>query len=684
MPELFLELFSEEIPARMQARAADDLSRLCGDALAPLGPKELRTWYGPRRIALSAKIAGSVAPSSSTERGPRANAPEQALAGFLRKHGASREQVRQDGDYWVLDKTSDAIPAASLIAAAVPPLLRRFPWPKSMRWGAGSNFLWVRPLCRIVCLLDGAVVPFTLREGDDDGHDLASDQLTEGHRFHAPGAFAVASAPDWAEKLLAHRVRVDAGDRKTVIVRGLAALTNEAQPVDDPGLLDEVAGLVEWPVPLLGRIDPAFMDLPPEVRQVSMRVNQRYFAFRQPDGSAAPYFGFVANIVPQDGGATSIAGNERVLRARFADARHFWDLDRKARLESRVPLLDHVTFHAKLGSQGERVRRLERLAEEIAPLVGAGSALARDAARLAKADLVTGMVGEFPELQGVMGRYYALHDGEDPLVADAIRDHYAPKGPGDAVPTAEVAIAVALADKMDQLVGFFAVGERPTGAGDPFALRRAALGILRIIRETRLRLNLLPLIGLAGEAWHHRGVHPLPPEEILDFLAERLRVQLRAEGARHDVLAATFAAGADDDITRLLARTEAVTSLLGAEDGTHLLTAYRRVANILRIEDRKDGPHTGEPDHDLLVAPDEQTLARTLQELGHQVAPLMQQEDFLGAMAVLARLRAPLDRFFDKVTVNAQPPELRRNRLRLVHKVRARMDRIADFSKIEG
>ena len=332
-----------------------------------------------------------------------------------------------------------------------------------------------------------------------------------------------------------------------------------------------------------------------------MRVNQRYFAFRHPDGSAAPYFGFVANIEPQDGGATSIAGNERVLRARFADARHFWDLDRKARLESRVPLLDHVTFHAKLGSQGERVRRLERLAEEIAPLVGAGSALARDAARLAKADLVTGMVGEFPELQGVMGRYYALHDGEDPLVADAIRDHYGPKGPGDAVPTAEVAIAVALADKLDQLVGFFAVGERPTGAGDPFALRRAALGILRIIRENRLRLNLLPLIGLAGEAWHHRGVHPLPPEEILDFLAERLRVQLRAEGARHDVLAAVFAAGADDDITRLLARTEAVTSLLGAEDGTNLLTAYRRAANILRIEDRKDGPHNGEPDHDLLL-----------------------------------------------------------------------------------
>ncbi len=684
MPELFLELFSEEIPARMQARAAEDLSRLCGDALAPLEPTKLRSWYGPRRIALSAEVADSVAPSSTTERGPRTNAPEQALAGFLRKHGASRDQIRQEGGYWVLDKRSDAVPAEHLIAEAIPPLLRRFPWPKSMRWGAGSNFLWVRPLRRIVCLLDGDVVPFDLREGDDDGHGLASGTLTEGHRFHAPGAFAVASAPDWAEKLLAHRVLVDAGDRKAVIARGLATLTNEAQPVDDPGLLDEVAGLVEWPVPLLGRIDPGFMDLPPEVRQVSMRVNQRYFAFRYPDGTAAPYFGFVANIEPADAGAISIAGNERVLRARFADARHFWDLDRKARLESRVPLLDHVTFHAKLGSQGERGRRLERLAEEIAPLVGAGPALARDAARLAKADLVTGMVGEFPELQGVMGRYYALHDGEDPLVADAIRDHYAPKGPADAVPTAEAAIAVALADKLDQLVGFFAIGERPTGAGDPFALRRAALGILRIIRENRLRLNLLPLIRLAGETWHHRGVHPLPPEELLDFLADRLRVQLRAEGARHDVLSAVFAAGADDDVTRLLARAEAVTSLLGSDDGIHLLTAYRRAANILRIEDRKDGPHTGAPDNDMLIAPEEQALAHTLEELGQQVAPLLEQEDFLGAMAALARLRAPLDRFFDKVTVNAQQPELRRNRLRLVHQVRARMDRIADFSKIEG
>ena len=443
------------------------------------------------------------------------------------------------------------------------------------------------------------VVPFDLRDGDDDGHGLAAGDLTEGHRFHAPGAFAVRSSADWAATLRARRVLVDAAERKRLIADGIRALAAERQltVVDDPGLLDEVTGLVEWPVPLLGRIAAEHMDLPPEVMQVSMRVNQRYFALRTADGHTAPWFAFVANVAADDGGAAIIAGNERVLRARFADARHFWDLDRKARLESRVPLLEHVTFHARLGNQGDRVRRLKRMAEQIAPLVGAGTALAERAAELAKADLVTGMVGEFPELQGIMGRYYALHDGETRLVADAVRDHYAPKGPSDAVPASPVSIAVALADKLDSLAGFFAIGEKPTGAGDPYALRRAALGIIRIIRENRLRLHLLPLVEAAGQGLHHHGVHPVPPQEILEFLAERLRIQLRAEGARHDVLAAVFAAtgthGPDDDLTRLLARADAVTDLLRSPAGADLLTAYRRAANILRIEERKDGPHRG-------------------------------------------------------------------------------------------
>jgi glycyl-tRNA synthetase beta chain len=686
MLELFLELFSEEIPARMQGRAADDLARLTVYALARLAPRDVRTYHGPRRIALTAEVAGEVAASHTIERGPRANAPEQAVTGFLRKHAATKEQLRREGDHWVLEAAAPAVAAADLIASALPPLLRRFPWPKSMRWGGTSNFVWVRPLRRIVCLLDGAVVPFDLRDGADDGHGLASDNLTEGHRFHAPGAFAVASCADWAAKLRQRKVLVDADERGRVIMERIAGLAarQQLQVVDDPGLLEEVAGLVEWPVPLLGRIDEAYMDLPPEVRQVSMRVSQRYFAFRDPSGPAAPYFGFVANIAAADGGATSIAGNERVLRARFADARHFWDLDRKARLESRVPLLDHVTFHAKLGSQGERVRRLERLAEQMSSRVGAGPALARDAARLCKADLVTGMVGEFPELQGVMGRYYALHDGEDHLVADAIRDHYAPRGPADAVPTAHVSIAVALADKLDLLVGFFAIGERPTGAGDPYALRRAALGIIRIVRENGLRLHLIPLIEAAGQAWHRHGVKPVPPQEILDFLAERLRVQLRVEGARHDVLAAVFAVGADDDIVRLLARTDAIAALLRSGDGASLLTAYRRAANILRIEERKDGErHDSEPDEALLRQPEEVALYRELQT-ARIVERLIHDEKYGEAMGCMVALRAPLDAFFDKVTVNTTEPDLRRNRLRVLHKVRSTMDRIADIAKIEG
>jgi len=696
LPELLLELFSEEIPARMQARAAEDFGRLVSEALAALSPANLRTAFGPRRITLVAEVAPGVAAATTIERGPRRNAPEQALVGFLRKHGAERGQLREDGDYLVLERASAGQDAAALIAAALPPLLWRFPWPKSMRWGGSSGFTWVRPLRRILCLLDGAVVPFDLRQGDDDGHGLASGDVTEGHRFMAPEPFRVTSAIVWRERLREHFVLVDADERKRVIADGLADLADQRGVivVEDAGLLDEVAGLVEWPVPMVGRIDAAFMDLPQEVMQVSMRVNQRYFALRAPDGSAAPYFGFVANIEPIDGGATTIAGNERVLRARFADARHFWDLDRRARLESRVPKLDHVTFHAKLGSQGERVRRIMALARTIAPLVGSGEALAERAAELCKADLVTGMVGEFPELQGIMGGYYAAHDGEDSLVAAAIRDHYAPKGPGDAVPTEPVTIAVALADKLDQLAGFFAIGEVPTGSGDPYALRRAALGVIRIIRENGLRLRLRELIA----AWQRYldleiksdSVFIRPTvagddlaDALLAFLAERLRVALRAEGARHDVLTAVFAAGADDDFTRLLARASAVAALLGTADGENLLAAYRRAANILRIEERKDGPHDGPVDEARLKLPEEKDLAHALAGLT-RVDRLVAEEKFAEAMSALAHLRAPLDVFFDKVTVNAPEPELRSNRLRLLARVRAAIDRVADFSKIEG
>ncbi len=684
MPELLLELFSEEIPARMQAGGAATLARLCGDALAPLAPVDVRTFHGPRRIALAATVNRAVAASSTVERGPRASAPPQALEGFLRKHGATRDQLTDEGGHWVLSKATPEVPAATLIAAALPPLLRRFPWPKSMRWGGGSLFTWVRPLRRILCVLDGEVVPFDLRDGADDGHGLRSGDETEGHRFLAPGAFAATSLAAWQDGLLARRVIVDTAERRQRVADGIAALAaaEALTVVPDDGLLDEVVGLVEWPVPLLGRIDPGFMDLPPEVMQVSMRVNQRYFALRTADGRPAPRFAFAANIEADDGGATIIAGNERVLRARFSDARHFWDLDRRTKLADRVSALEGVTFHAKLGSQAARVRRLEQLARTLAPFCGADPALAARAAHLAKADLTTGMVGEFPELQGVMGGYYALHDGEDPAVAAAVRDHYAPRGPADQVPTAPVSAAVALADKLDQLAAFFAAGEVPTGSGDPYALRRAALGVIRIIRENGLRLPLRTVMEAAGNGLPA----PVPVTALLDFIADRLRVQLRTEGARYDVLSAVFAAGADDDLVRLLARTEAVAAFLSTANGADLLAGARRAANILRIEEKKDGVEYSSElaDPRLAVEPAEKTLFTEIDATSANVNSRIEAEEFGSAMSALAQLRPSLDAFFDHVTVNDPDPALRRNRLCLLARVGAAMAQAADFTRIEG
>jgi glycyl-tRNA synthetase beta chain len=684
MPEFFCELFSEEIPARMQVRAAEDFARLLTDALAALLPREIRAFSGPRRIAVTAAMQAEAVTAGSTERGPRITAPDQAIAGFLRKHGAARESLRPEGEFWVLDRAGSTAPAAGVIAAALPALLRRFPWPKSMRWGGTSGLTWVRPLRRICCLFDGAAVPFSLATAEDDGHGLAAATLSEGHRFLAPGAFAVTGAAQWQAALRDRFVIADAADREASIARQITACAAAAGVtiVEDPGLVSEVAGLVEWPVALRGRIDDAFMALPPEVMQVSMRVNQRYFATRLPGGAPAPYFIFVANVTAPDGGAAIVAGNERVLRARFSDARHFFDSDRRTRLADRVAALDGVTFHAALGTQGARVHRLVRLAGFIATASGADQALAERAALLAKADLTTGMVGEFPELQGVMGGYYARHDGEPDAVADAVRDHYLPKGPGDTVPVAPVSVTVALADKLDQLAGFFAVGERPTGSGDPYALRRAALGVIRIVRENGLRLKLRAALRLAAEPFGVERADNVA-DDILGFVAERLRVQLRGEGARHDVLAAVFAAGADDDLVRLLARSQAVAALLGTADGTNLLAAYKRAANILRIEARRDGPHDGAVDVVLLQQDEESALHAALRAAA-DAETLLAEERFADAMAVLAGLRAPLDDFFLRVTVNADDAPLRRNRLRLLAGVRAALGRVADFAMIEG
>jgi glycyl-tRNA synthetase beta chain len=691
MPELFCELFSEEIPARLQARGARALLEAMTEATLVLRARDMEAYWGPRRIAARMVVNEAVAAQRSTERGPRIGAPEAALAGFLRKHKAERAALRQEGDFWVLDKTAPAQDAAALIAARMPELLWRFKWPKSMRWGGTSQFTWIRPLRRVTCLLDGQVVPFTLAKGDDDGHGLASDRLTEGHRLHALGAFPVTGASDWREKLLAHHVVAKADDREALIERRIAAqaASRNVAIVQDPDLIEEVAGLVEWPVALLGRIDEAFMDLPAEVMQVSMRVNQRYFATRHADGTAAPWFAFVANIDAPDGGAAIISGNERVLRARFADARHFWDLDRKTKLEDRVAALAGVIFHAQLGTQEARVGRLVRLAGLIARLTGADLGLAERAALLAKADLTTGMVGEFPELQGVMGGYYAAHDGEDARVCEAIRDHYLPKGAQDRVPTAPVAIAVALADKLDQIVSFFSIDQGPTGSGDPFALRRAALGIIRIIRANELRIDLAPLIGAAIAEWSHtRAETAYLTVGIKSFIHERLRVQFKNEGGRTDILQAVIRASSNgedqwpDDLVRLLSLTAQLAEILVTPDGQDLVAAYKRAANILAIEYRKDGHHAGAVDEKLLVTEAEIGLFHTLnaaQVARHHLA----NEEFSRAVEHMASLKPPLDSFFTTTTVNDENPELRENRLRLLTAVKHLIDRVADLSEID-
>ncbi|MGK7866247.1 glycine--tRNA ligase subunit beta [Falsiroseomonas sp. E2-1-a20] len=713
MPEFLLELFCEEIPARMQAGGAEALARSFAAAAAPLLDGAPRPFFGPRRIGLSATLRAEVTTEAKEERGPRTAAPPAALDGFLRKHGATREQLEEQGGFWVLRKPGETVAAASLLSAVLPDLVQKFGWPKSMRWS--GPFTWVRPLHRILCLLDGAVVPFAIAELPG----MQSGNLTEGHRIMAAGdrVFAVKGVGDYEAGLRARFVEPDAGARMTLIEDGLARLAaaQGVAVVPDRGLLEEVAGLVEWPVPLLGRIDPGFMDLPPELMRTTMRVNQRYFSFTTPDGSAAPFFGIVANIVPSDGGTALVAGNERVLRARLSDARFFWDQDRRQRLEAFLPKLDDVVFHAKLGTQGQRVARIEKLARWLAPQVGADPGMAARAARLAKADLASGLVGEFPELQGTIGRYYALAQGEAPEVAEAIGTQYRPLGPGDAVPAEPVAIAVALADKLDTLAGFFAVDERPTGSGDPFALRRAALGILRIIRENRLRLRLgdalaeaffgfpqalgataSPEFGMAvaqeklKDGWQppKGGAHPPMVAAfaagLVDFLAERLRVQLRAEGARHDLVAAAFGQGGEDDLLRLLARAEALKALVEGTDGPNLLAAAKRAANILRIEDKKDGPHAGPVDPALLTAPEEIALAAALDQAEPAVAAALASENFAAAMSALAALRAPLDAFFDKVIVNAPEKATRENRLRLLARLRGAMDTVADFSRIEG
>jgi len=689
MPQLLLELFSEEIPARMQAQAARDLERMARERLAEAGflPEGVKAFAGPRRLTL---VADGLPPSQSDRKeerkGPRANSPDQAIEGFLRSTGLTRDQlVERDGVLYALTEKTGR-PTPQIVAEMVDQIVRGFPWPKSMKWGTGT-LRWVRPLQRVLCVFDGEVVPF-----DIDG--IASGDLSEGHRFMGPRKpFRARTFEQYAAGLEAGYVVLDVEERKQRIAHEARTLCHarNLELVEDEGLLDEVAGLAEWPTPILGDMDPAFLDLPPEVIRTSMRTHQKYFAVRDPaTGRLAPHFLTVANIEAIDGGAAIAAGNARVLSARLNDARFFWEQDKAVTLESRLEKLKGVTFHAKLGTMFERVERIEALAREIAPLVGADPELAAKAARLAKADLGTGMVGEFPELQGVMGGYYARAEGLDDAVADAVRDHYKPQGPGDSVPTAPVSVAVALADKLDTLLGFFVADEKPTGSKDPYALRRAALGVIRILVEGRLRVPLIPTLEahyprLAGVNSRAIGANGLTVQvtELLAFFADRLKVVLREQGKRHDLVDAVFALG-DDDLVRIVDKVEAIDAFLKTEDGANLLAGYRRASNILKAEEKKGplptGPASGRED----APPEETLLLVSLRVVLPDLQIELQEERYADALGTLASLRVPVDAFFEKVLVNADDAAVRQNRLRLLAQVRDAMGLVADFSLIAG
>ncbi len=700
MPDLLLELFSEEIPARMQAQAAKDLERLVVGALSDRGLlfEGAKAFAGPRRLTLVAAGLPVKQPDVKEEKkGPRVGAPEKAIEGFLRSAGVTLAECQKQndgkGEFYVAVIERKGRATAEVLAEVLPDCFAKLPWPKSMRWRPGEAVRWVRPLHAIVCTFDGEVVPFEFA-------GVKSGNETRGHRFLSSGPITVKRFEDYVAKLRAAHVMLDAAERKETI---LGEARNKAfalglELIEDEGLLDEVAGLNEWPTVLIGRIEDQFMDVPAEILQTSMRTHQKYFSLRDPKtGKMAARFVVVSNMVAEDGGKQIVAGNERVLRARLSDAKFFWDLDRKQPLDHRVPVLRDIIFHAAIGTQYQRMERLVDLSGEIANLIGADVLKAKRAARLCKADLTTGVVGEFPELQGVMGRYYALHDGEDAEVADAIRDHYKPVGPSDAVPTGKVSIAVALADKLDQLVGFFAVDEMPTGSGDPFALRRAALGFIRILQTNAVRIPLSSLIHSQADR-HYFCIaasfvderpevleKPVLTSELLSFFADRLKVALKEKGTRHDLIDAVFSLGNEDDLVRLVARVEALQSFLGSDDGANLLVAYRRAANILKAEEKKDKTtYDGEPDPDAFVLDEEKRLFVELATASELVKAEIERERFVEAMGVMSRLRQPVDAFFDKVTVNDKDPALRKNRLLLLSRLRATLHLAADFSKIEG
>lgn len=731
MPELLIELFSEEIPARMQRRAAEDFKGLVTDGLkkANLDFADARAYWTPRRLVLVVDGLPETQPDLREERkGPKVGAPDQAIAGFLKGAGLdSIDQCEQretpKGPVWfaVTEKKGGA--TAIVLPTVIEAAVRALPWPKSMRF-ADQEFRWVRPFHSMIAVFGGKPVEGAL---DRRPGTLAFGDTTHGHRFLGSGnAFNVTGFDDYVQKLRAEKVILDPEERKEAIALQLREKADREGLTlqDDAGLLEEVTGLVEWPQVLIGRIDDEFMEVPPEVLTASMRAHQKYFTLNRPDGSMAPRFAVVANMEAADGGAAIVAGNERVLRARLADAKFFWDQDRKTRLEDRIGDLEKVIFHAKLGTVAERVERIAALARDLSEYIpDADRDMCDRAARLAKADLTTEMVGEFPELQGLMGRYYALDQGEDPAVADAIAQHYSPAGPSDACPAEPTAIAVALAEKLDTLLAFWIIDEKPTGSKDPFALRRAALGGIRLILENGLRMSLLQVfyshetpvllshlsaleqqnlknavsdiaLHKISNATRKQLAEVVPgysddrshaPADLLRFFADRLRVHLKDEGVSHDLIQALFALGDEDDLVRLVARVHALRDFVASEDGANLLTAYRRAANILKAEEKKDGvSHDGSPDPGHFRQPEEEALWTTLSGVAAQVGMLIEDEDYAGAMRRLATLREPVDAFFDQVTVNTDEADLRKNRLMLLSNIRRTMNALADFGLVEG
>jgi len=735
MSELLLELFSEEIPARMQARAAEDLRRLVVEGVQAQGLAvgEAMAFATPRRLALVVQDVAARSPAISEERkGPRVGAPEQALAGFLKSAGLAsigEAEVVSDpkkGDYYVARIEKPGRAAKDIIAEVVPAVLAKFPWPKSQRWGSRPE-VWVRPLHGIVCLLAGKVVPFAWA-------GIEASNMTRGHRFHGATPFAVTSFEDYGTKLKDAKVLLPASERAADIHEQALALAkkHKLDLVADDALLAENAGLVEWPTVLMGHFDEAFLEVPAECLITSMKAHQKCFSLRDPKtGALANRFLAVSNLIAADGGKQIVAGNEKVIRARLSDARFFWEQDLKRPRDEMALALDGITFHEKLGSQRDRVERIAELAFQIAGAVDAVPEDARRAAQLCKADLVSGMVGEFPELQGLMGRYYAEKPGIKPEIARAIELHYKPKGPTDTVPLASngdaVAIAVALADKLDTLVGFWAIGEKPTGSGDPYQLRRAALGVIRIVLENDLRLPILHWVRLAlrmlvlqranyeleaanagrtefgllaellneeieqkltqiGSKWVEASKRiPQDCADLLSFFADRLKVHLREKGARHDLIDAVFALGGQDDLALIVKRVEALDAFLKTDDGATLLAGVKRASNILAIEEKKDKTsHAGDYDLKLLKEKSELALAAAIESVKQDTVAAINVENFRGAMNALAELRAPVDAFFEHVTVNADNPALRKNRLHLLSQIRAATLGVADFSKIAG